>query len=99
MTAMASVLMVNGPGLPCMKLSVDADGAGSPWHDLSGWVLLRRVRCRFDRLDNRGVIILRLVDAGRNGPHAHWLSVERPYQATRVWLLCTPAAVCAACWV
>jgi hypothetical protein len=36
-------------------------------------VRLRGVRCRFDRLDNGRVIVLRLVDPGRNRPHAQRL--------------------------
>src|SRR5262245_8868982 len=41
--------------------------------------------------------MLWLVDAGRNGPHAHRLGRERPHQVTRVRFLSKPADVVAWC--
>src|SRR5260370_41216222 len=50
-----------------------------------GLSLLRRVRCQFDRLDNGRVIVLWLVDPGRNRPHAQRLGGGKAPQGTRGW--------------
>ena len=41
---------------------------------------------QFDRLDDRGIVILRLVDARGDRPHPHGFGGERPHQVTRIGL-------------
>jgi len=48
-----------------------------------GAVQLRGRSCYRDRFDNRGIVILRLVDARGDRPHPHRLRRERPHQVTR----------------
>jgi len=54
---------------------------------------LRRIRRQFDRLEDRRIIILRLVDAGRNRPRAHQVSRERTHQVRRVGFVAKPAGI------
>ena len=50
-----------------------------------------------DRLDDRWIVILRLVDARRDRPHPHRLRRERPHQVTRVRLVAQAAGVVGGC--
>jgi hypothetical protein len=58
---------------------------------VSAPVCLRSRACQIDGLDDRGIVILRLVDARRYRPHAHRLGRERLHQVVRVGLLAQPA--------
>ena len=61
------------------------------------WGVFRlRNSCRhFDRLDDRRVVIFRLVDPGRDRPHPHGASRERPHQFARIRLAAQPAGIVA----
>jgi hypothetical protein len=50
-------------------------------------------RGQFDRLDDRGIIVLRLVDPCRDRPHPHWLGREWPHQVMRIGFIAQPAHV------
>jgi hypothetical protein len=53
-----------------------------------------RLRSRqLDRLNDRGIVVLRLVDPGRDRPHPHRLGWERLHQVTRIILVAQPADV------
>src|SRR6266480_7632982 len=52
-----------------------------------------RIGRHLDRIEYRGVIVLRLIDAGRDWPHPHWLGRERTHQITRISLFAEPARV------
>jgi hypothetical protein len=52
--------------------------------------------CReLNGLDDRRIIILRLVDPRRDGPHAHQLRRKRPHQVARVEFFAKPPRVVA----
>src|SRR5260370_14035430 len=55
-----------------------------------GLSLLRRIRCQFERLDNGRVIVLWLVDPGRNRPHAQRLGGGRTPPVPPGWPLSPP---------
>src|SRR5947209_6179590 len=48
-----------------------------------------------DWLYNRWIVVLRLVDPGRDKPHPHGLRREWPQQIVRTWLVAQPASVVA----
>src|SRR5215813_5310075 len=54
---------------------------------------LRCVRRHFDRLDNRGIVILGLVDPRRNRPHPHRSGREWAHEVARVGLLTQPTSI------
>jgi hypothetical protein len=56
---------------------------------------LRRVRRDFYRLDDRGIIVLGLVDPRRDRPHPHRSGREWMHQLARVGLLAEPAGIVA----
>ena len=65
-----------------------------PAHPLSSEVSIQAASVvTWIRIEYRGVIVLRLVHAGRNGPHSHQLSRERTHQITRIRLLAKPSRV------
>ena len=51
----------------------------------------------FDRLDDRWIVVLRLVHPGRDRPHPHRLGRERPHQIARIRIIAQPPGVVAGC--
>jgi hypothetical protein len=51
-----------------------------------------RVRRQLHSFQNRGIIVLRLVDPRRDGPHPHPIGRERPHQVGGVRLVAKPSA-------
>jgi hypothetical protein len=58
---------------------------------------LRSRSDRFDRLDDRGIIVFQLVDPSRYRPHPHWGRRKRTHQVARIGLVAQPAGVVAGC--
>ena len=46
-----------------------------------------------DRLDDRGIVVFRLVDPGRDRPHPHIAGREGPHQFIRIGLVAQPAGI------
>jgi hypothetical protein len=54
--------------------------------------------CReLDRLDDRGIVILRLVDPRRDRPHPHRRRRERSHQLVRIGFIAQPTLIVARC--
>ena len=69
-----------------------ATGTDVSFGNARKWVLRSR---QFDGLDDRGIVVFRLVDPRRYRPHPHRLGGKRSHQVTRVGLVAQPAGIVA----